>query len=49
MTERTMIIAISEYYGISTMEAATRYRNRTEPDEYDHVYEWYVDRIDEKG
>ena len=44
MTTRTIIFAISEYYGISTAEASEKYYNRVSEDEYDHCIEWYLEK-----
>lgn len=43
MSIRTIIFAISEYYGISTAEAKEMYDNRATEDEYDQCIEWYLD------
>ena len=47
MSIRTIIFAISEYYGISTLEAKDRYYNRVKEDEYDQCVEWYLDKEDD--
>lgn len=44
MSIRTIIFAISEYYGITTAEAKDKYYNRVAEDEYDQCIEWYLDK-----
>ena len=49
MTTRTMISAIAEYYNIPLRIAKLRFENRSSDDQYEEVYEWYLNKHEEEA
>ena len=46
MSIRTIIFAISDYYGVDTATAKDMYYSRTTEDEYDQCIEIYLEKED---
>ncbi len=47
MTTRTLIMAIAEYYKVSLVEASRMLHERTSDDDFEHVEDWYLNKIEE--
>lgn len=47
MITRIMILAISEYYNIPLRIAKLRFENRISDNQYEDIYEWYLNKIEE--